>query len=141
MGRKLQIQQPTIHCDSHDGIDQHLVSSDGQTEPRRTPSPAGRATTSTCTSALAFNLASFILPALYSTLSKLWVARIDASLVATTTETYTYIGVVAEIFNEGLPRTAWVSTFAIVAAAPEILCIPELCASREAVTLYRTTLR
>lgn len=57
--------------------------------------------------ALLFNLASFILPALYSTLSKLWVARIDASLVATT-DTYTYIGVVVEIINEGLPRAAWV---------------------------------
>lgn len=57
--------------------------------------------------ALLFNLASFILPALYSTLSKLWVARIDASLVSTT-DTYTYIGVVVEIINEGLPRAAWV---------------------------------
>lgn len=57
--------------------------------------------------ALLFNLASFILPALYSTLSKLWVARIDASLVATT-DAYTYIGVVVEIINEGLPRAAWV---------------------------------
>ncbi|OAA77878.1 hypothetical protein LEL_04701 [Akanthomyces lecanii RCEF 1005] len=57
--------------------------------------------------ALLFNLASFILPALYNTLSKLWVARIDVSLVATT-DTYTYIGVVVEIINEGLPRAAWV---------------------------------
>ncbi|TQV99374.1 hypothetical protein V2A60_004852 [Cordyceps javanica] len=57
--------------------------------------------------ALLFNLASFVLPALYSTLSKLWVARIDASLVATT-DTYTYIGVIVEIVNEGLPRAAWV---------------------------------
>lgn len=57
--------------------------------------------------ALLFNLASLVLPALYSTLSKLWVARIDASLVATT-DAYTYIGVVVEIVNEGLPRAAWV---------------------------------
>lgn len=57
--------------------------------------------------ALLFNLAAFILPALYSTLSKLWVASIDSSLVVTT-DVYTYIGVVAEVLNEGLPRAAWV---------------------------------
>ncbi|GJC91056.1 hypothetical protein ColLi_13894 [Colletotrichum liriopes] len=59
------------------------------------------------TGTLIFNLASFILPALYSTLSKLWVANIDSSLVVTT-DAYTYIGVVAEVLNEGLPRAAWV---------------------------------
>ncbi|OAR05927.1 hypothetical protein LLEC1_06922 [Akanthomyces lecanii] len=48
-----------------------------------------------------------MLPALYSTLSRLWIARIDASLVATT-DAYTYIGVVVEIINEGLSRAAWV---------------------------------
>ncbi|KAK1969575.1 hypothetical protein LY78DRAFT_653974 [Colletotrichum sublineola] len=57
--------------------------------------------------ALFFNLLSFILPALYSTLSKLWVANIDSSLVVTT-DSYTYIGVIAEVLNEGLPRAAWV---------------------------------
>ncbi|KAH7362330.1 hypothetical protein B0T11DRAFT_297768 [Plectosphaerella cucumerina] len=57
--------------------------------------------------ALLFNLAAFILPALYSTLAKLWVASIDSSLVVTT-DVYTYIGVVAEVLNEGLPRAAWV---------------------------------
>ncbi|KAI9727599.1 MAG: hypothetical protein M1834_008039 [Cirrosporium novae-zelandiae] len=56
--------------------------------------------------ALLFNLAAFVLPALYSTLSKLWVADIDSSLVVTT-DVYTYIGVVAEVLNEGLPRAAW----------------------------------
>jgi Na+-driven multidrug efflux pump len=57
---------------------------------------------------LLINLVSFLLPALYSTLSKLWVARIDASLVVTT-DTYTYIGVIVEVLNEGLPRAAWVT--------------------------------
>ncbi|KAI8241233.1 hypothetical protein K4K57_009998 [Colletotrichum sp. SAR 10_99] len=57
--------------------------------------------------ALLFNIVSFILPALYATLSKLWVANIDSSLVVTT-DAYTYIGVVAEVLNEGLPRAAWV---------------------------------
>ena len=57
--------------------------------------------------ALMINLASFTLPAVYATLSKLWVAGIDPSLVVTT-DTYTYIGVVAEVLNEGLPRAAWV---------------------------------
>ncbi|KAG5291351.1 hypothetical protein I7I50_08136 [Histoplasma capsulatum G186AR] len=48
-----------------------------------------------------------MLPALYGTLSKLWVANIDSSMVATT-DAYTYIGVVVEVLNEGLPRAAWV---------------------------------
>ncbi|KXJ85946.1 hypothetical protein Micbo1qcDRAFT_220071 [Microdochium bolleyi] len=57
--------------------------------------------------ALLFNIASFLLPALYGTLSKLWIANIDASLVVTT-DSYTYIGVFSEVLNEGLPRAAWV---------------------------------
>ena len=56
---------------------------------------------------LAFNLAAFILPALYGTLSKLWVANIDASMVVTT-DAYTYMSTAAEAVNEGLPRAAWV---------------------------------
>ena len=55
----------------------------------------------------AFNVAAFILPALYGTLSKLWVARIDASMVVTT-DVYTYLNTAAEAINEGLPRAAWV---------------------------------
>lgn len=57
--------------------------------------------------ALLFNLGAFILPALYSTLSKLWVANIDSSLVVLT-DANTYMGVVVEVINEGLPRAAWV---------------------------------
>ncbi|GME22117.1 hypothetical protein DL96DRAFT_1492038 [Neofusicoccum parvum] len=56
--------------------------------------------------ALLFNLLAFVLPALYATLSKLWVASISPALVATT-DAYTYITVVAEVLNEGLPRAAW----------------------------------
>lgn len=59
------------------------------------------------TGALLFNIAAFLLPALYGTLAKLWVANIDSSLVVTT-DVYTYIGIVAEVLNEGLPRAAWV---------------------------------
>ncbi|KAF4628384.1 hypothetical protein G7Y89_g9768 [Cudoniella acicularis] len=55
---------------------------------------------------LAFNFLAFLLPALYSTLSKLWVANIDSNLVVTT-DVYTYISVVAQVLNDGLPRTAW----------------------------------
>ncbi|KAF9506718.1 hypothetical protein BS47DRAFT_1378070 [Hydnum rufescens UP504] len=55
---------------------------------------------------LLFNLFAFLLPALYGTLSKLWVANIDSSLVATT-DVYTYIGVIANVLNDGLPRTSW----------------------------------
>lgn len=56
--------------------------------------------------ALLLNLCAFVLPALYGTLSKLWVANIDSSLVITT-DTYTYIGVVAEVLNEGIPRASY----------------------------------
>lgn len=56
--------------------------------------------------ALFFNICAFILPALYSTLSKLWIANIDSSLVVTT-DVYTYLGVIVEIINEGLPRASW----------------------------------
>lgn len=56
---------------------------------------------------LFFNIAAFILPALYGTLSKLWVAEIDASMVVTT-DAYTYINTASEAINEGLPRAAWV---------------------------------
>jgi Na+-driven multidrug efflux pump len=55
---------------------------------------------------LLFNLCAFVLPALYGTLSKLWVANIDSSMVVTT-DVYTYIGVVAEVLNEGLPRASY----------------------------------
>ncbi|KAL1895874.1 hypothetical protein Sste5346_004971 [Sporothrix stenoceras] len=56
--------------------------------------------------ALLFNAAAFVLPALYSTLVKLWVADMDSSMVVTT-DVYTYIGVFAEVLNEGLPRASW----------------------------------
>ncbi|KAG9505145.1 hypothetical protein J7337_002111 [Fusarium musae] len=59
------------------------------------------------TGSLLFNLASFILPALYGTLSKLWVANIDASMVVLT-DAYTYMNTASEAVNEGLPRAAWV---------------------------------
>ena len=58
------------------------------------------------TGTLLFNVGAFILPALYGTLSKLWVGNIDSSMVATT-DAYTYIGAVVEVLNEGLPRAAW----------------------------------
>ncbi|KLU92966.1 hypothetical protein MAPG_11909, partial [Magnaporthiopsis poae ATCC 64411] len=37
----------------------------------------------------------------------LFMANIDSSLVVTT-DVYTYIGVIVEVLNEGLPRAAWV---------------------------------
>ncbi|KAM0715045.1 hypothetical protein Q7P37_009510 [Cladosporium fusiforme] len=76
---------------------------DDNTSDQRPPKPWSR---TTYTGTLIFNILAFILPALYGTLSKLWVAKIDSSLVATT-DAYTYIGVVAEVLNEGLPRAAW----------------------------------
>ncbi|TGZ79647.1 hypothetical protein EX30DRAFT_321253 [Ascodesmis nigricans] len=56
--------------------------------------------------ALIFNIFTFLLPAIYGTLSKLYIANIDSSMVATT-DTYTYISVVVEVINEGLPRAAY----------------------------------
>ncbi|RHZ48409.1 uncharacterized protein CDV56_105190 [Aspergillus thermomutatus] len=57
---------------------------------------------------LLFNTGAFLLPALYSTLVKLWVANMDSSLVITT-DVYTYIGTITEVLNEGLPRAVWVT--------------------------------
>ncbi|SPB49370.1 unnamed protein product [Aspergillus niger] len=56
--------------------------------------------------ALLFSSATFILPAIYGTLVKIWMANIDASLVVTI-DVYTHIGTVAEVINEGLPRAVW----------------------------------
>ncbi|RDB30610.1 hypothetical protein Hypma_005722 [Hypsizygus marmoreus] len=61
---------------------------------------------STYNGALLFNIAAFLLPAVYGTLSKMWIANIDASLVSTS-DAYTYFSVVVEVLNEGLPRAAW----------------------------------
>jgi len=61
---------------------------------------------STYHGALVFNLAAFVIPAVYGTLSKLWIANIDSSLVSTT-DAYTYFSCVVEVLNEGLPRAAW----------------------------------
>ncbi|KAL7961537.1 hypothetical protein V8C34DRAFT_327549 [Trichoderma compactum] len=44
---------------------------------------------------LVFNVAAFILPALYGTLSKLWVANIDSSMVVTT-DAFTYMNTASE---------------------------------------------
>jgi Na+-driven multidrug efflux pump len=55
---------------------------------------------------LILNLGAFFLPALYNTLSKLWVANIDSSQVVLT-DVYAYIGIVAEVLNDTFPRSAW----------------------------------
>jgi hypothetical protein len=55
--------------------------------------------------ALLIDLAAFILPALYSTFSKLWMANIASSLVLIT-DANTYMGVIVEVIKEGLPRAA-----------------------------------
>ncbi|PHH72042.1 hypothetical protein CDD80_4819 [Ophiocordyceps camponoti-rufipedis] len=60
----------------------------------------------TYSSALIINLVAFFLPALYNSLSKLWMAKIDPSMVVTI-DVYIYISTLAEILNEGLPRASW----------------------------------
>ncbi|KAF2138924.1 uncharacterized protein K452DRAFT_78163 [Aplosporella prunicola CBS 121167] len=62
---------------------------------------------STYAGAALFNAAAFALPALYATLSKLWVARIDDASLVATIHAYTYMGAVAAALNDGLPRAAW----------------------------------
>ncbi|KAJ3051893.1 hypothetical protein HK097_007093, partial [Rhizophlyctis rosea] len=56
--------------------------------------------------AILFNLITIFLPALYGTLSKLWIAQLASSQVVTT-DIYTYVGIFAEIVNEGYSRAAW----------------------------------
>lgn len=57
---------------------------------------------------LIFNFSAFLLLALYSILSKLWVADIDSSQVVTT-DVYTYIGVIVQVLNDGFLRSAWLT--------------------------------
>lgn len=80
---------------------------DEQVDPTRRPTGVRSFwTRSSYGGTLLFNVGAFVLPALYGTLSKLWVANIDSSLVATT-DADACIGVVVEVLNEGLPRAAW----------------------------------
>lgn len=88
------------------GDDHHHEEENGE-ESGHPETPVVGLHRTTYSGALLFNLAASTLPAIYSTLSKLWVANIDSSLIVTT-DIYTYIGVVAEVLNEGLPRAAWV---------------------------------
>jgi hypothetical protein len=53
-----------------------------------------------------YNMAANLLPAIYGTLSKLWLASIDNSLLSTG-DAYTYYSIITEVLNEGLPRAAW----------------------------------
>ncbi|KAI0111263.1 hypothetical protein GGR51DRAFT_71589 [Nemania sp. FL0031] len=80
---------------------------DDNTRQESTSEPTSRWRRDRYFGSLVFNIAAFILPALYSTLSKLWVANIDSSMVVTT-DVYTYLNTAAEAINEGLPRAAWV---------------------------------
>ncbi|KAL8642377.1 MAG: hypothetical protein Q9228_000930 [Teloschistes exilis] len=95
VGHSLDGSQPT----SSDGDRSHLTRLSWN-EPR---SYVNRATFQ---GSLLFNLFTFLLPALYGTLDKFWIANINPSLVVTT-DVYTYIGVIVEVLNDGLPRSAW----------------------------------
>ncbi|KAI4099881.1 MAG: hypothetical protein L6R37_005755 [Teloschistes peruensis] len=85
------------------------ISSDGDRShlPRSSwKDPRSYVNRATFQASLLFNLITFLLPALYGTLDKFWIANIDPSLVVTT-DVYTYIGVIVEVLNDGLPRSAW----------------------------------
>ncbi|KAL8628096.1 hypothetical protein Q9189_006200 [Teloschistes chrysophthalmus] len=84
VGDTLESSPPT----SSDGDRSHLPRSSWK-DPR---SYVNRATFQ---GSLLFNLITFLLPALYGTLDKFWIANIDPSLVVTT-DVYTYIGVIVE---------------------------------------------
>ncbi|KAI9675939.1 MAG: hypothetical protein M1829_003177 [Trizodia sp. TS-e1964] len=89
----------------------HVREADGEAETRHGDPKTSKAyfrvlDRTTYQGSVIFNLVAFMLPALYSTLSKLWVANIDSSQVVTT-DIYTYIGVIAQVLNDGLPRAAW----------------------------------
>ncbi|XP_065557280.1 uncharacterized protein LOC136025308 [Artemia franciscana] len=56
--------------------------------------------------AIMFNTAAMMVPATYFTLSKAWVAHINTTDVAIT-DSYTYLGVIAKILNEGLPSVGY----------------------------------
>ncbi|KAJ1302161.1 hypothetical protein OPQ81_000989 [Rhizoctonia solani] len=79
---------------------------DIEQEPPVREAMARRSSRSTYTGALLFNILAFVLPALYDTLVKIWIAKIDSSFVVTT-DAYTYISTIVEVLNEGLPRAAY----------------------------------
>ncbi|KAK2712484.1 hypothetical protein QYM36_011243, partial [Artemia franciscana] len=56
--------------------------------------------------AIMFNTAAMMVPATYLTLSKAWVAHINTTDVAIT-DSYTYLGVIAKVLNEGLPSVGY----------------------------------
>ncbi|KAF8755592.1 hypothetical protein RHS01_05127 [Rhizoctonia solani] len=60
----------------------------------------------TYTGALLINILASALPAIYDTLVKIWISKIDSSFVVTT-DAYTYINVIVEVLNEGLPRASY----------------------------------
>ncbi|KAJ5100002.1 hypothetical protein N7532_007003 [Penicillium argentinense] len=68
---------------------------------------AGRSFQSFIRSAI-INLLAFAPPAVYSTLSKLWVAKLSSGEVVTT-DVYTYIDIILEVLNDGIPRSAWLN--------------------------------
>ncbi|KAJ4392682.1 hypothetical protein N0V85_006890 [Neurospora sp. IMI 360204] len=97
--------EPSVYH-AHD----HSVSDDEPTPSDRSPNKTGFnkfiPSRDTYWGSLTYNLLAFLLPALYQTLSKLWIAQIDSSSVVLT-DVYTYISTIAEVLNEGLPRIAW----------------------------------
>ncbi|QRW23451.1 hypothetical protein RhiXN_08487 [Rhizoctonia solani] len=70
----------------------------------------------TYTGALLINILASALPAIYDTLVKIWISKIDSSFVVTT-DAYTYINVIVEVLNEGLPRASYLVIASRLAAA------------------------
>ncbi|KAJ3156904.1 hypothetical protein HDU86_003439 [Geranomyces michiganensis] len=70
------------------------------------PQPRLHAIRATYRGAVFINFLTILLPALYGTLSKLWIAQLAPSQVVTV-DLYTYVGVITEVVNEGLSRVAY----------------------------------
>ena len=68
--------------------------------------------------ALLMNLATAFIPALYGTLSIMWVGGLGGAGRVAVAVSYTYAGVVVECFNEGLPRAVWYVLILIDADRP-----------------------
>ncbi|KAF8428542.1 hypothetical protein EV426DRAFT_275687 [Tirmania nivea] len=58
------------------------------------------------TGSVLFNVFTFLLPAIYMTMAKLWVSQLDSKMVVAT-DIYAYIHTIVEILNEGLPKVSY----------------------------------
>lgn len=73
--------------------------------------------------ALLMNLGTAFIPALYGTLSIMWVGGLGGAGGVAVAVSYTYAGVVVECFNGGLPRAVWYVDFCSSCLRGFALCL------------------